>query len=106
MASRYNIVQIKRVHESLLETNRMQLITEDSRAIKMLADQKSKTILDNFIMLKINESQIENPNQSHLRKSFMEEVPDRQDKKKKRSEFRSKNLKLISNQLACKNWLN
>ena len=56
MASRYNIVQIKRVHESLLEASRPQVYNDNSRAIKMLADQKSKTILDNFIMLKINES--------------------------------------------------
>ena len=59
MSSRYNTVQLKRLHESLLEANCMQMITDNSRAIKMLADQKSKSILDNFIMLKINESQIE-----------------------------------------------
>ena len=47
------------MHESLLEANNMQVISDNSRAIKMLADQKSKSILDNFIMLKINESQIE-----------------------------------------------
>ena len=94
------------MHESLLEANNMQLISDNSRAIKMLADQKSKSILDNFIMLKINESQIESLDQHNLCKSFMDDSPDKQDKKAKRSEFRSTNLKLINNQTLCKNWLN
>ena len=57
-------------------------------------------------MLKINESQIESLDQHNLCKSFMDDSPDKQDTKTKKSEFRSKNLKLINNQILCKNWLN
>ena len=48
--------------------------------MKMLADQKSKTILDHFIMLKINEPQSEGLDQPNMHKSFTDEAPDKVDK--------------------------
>jgi chromodomain-helicase-DNA-binding protein 7 len=105
MSVRYNMVQIKRLHESLLEASSTQLLSDNQRAVKMLTDQKGKSILDNFIMLKINESQIESLDEHNMCKSFMDEAPDKLEKKSHLNELKFKNLKLIKNQLLCKNWL-